>query len=35
MDDVVPSDKGVYTCRAFNKYGTISHNYTLDVVGNS
>lgn len=32
MEDVVPSDEGVYTCKVFNKLGEISHNYTLKVV---
>ena len=29
------SDNGNYTCRAKNKYGEISYNYTLKVKGNS
>uniref|UniRef100_A0A3B3QFU5 Fibroblast growth factor receptor n=1 Tax=Paramormyrops kingsleyae TaxID=1676925 RepID=A0A3B3QFU5_9TELE len=33
MESVVPSDKGNYTCLVENKYGSINHTYTLDVVG--
>lgn len=33
MESVVPSDKGNYTCVVENKYGSINHTYTLDVVG--
>ncbi|KRX92799.1 Fibroblast growth factor receptor 1 [Trichinella pseudospiralis] len=32
LPDLVPSDGGVYTCKVFNKYGEISHNYTVHVV---
>nr|XP_023660048.1 fibroblast growth factor receptor 2 [Paramormyrops kingsleyae] len=32
MESVVPSDKGNYTCLVENKYGSINHTYTLDVV---
>ncbi|CDW53260.1 fibroblast growth factor receptor [Trichuris trichiura] len=33
LPDLVPSDAGTYTCKVFNKYGEISHNYTVTVVG--
>ncbi|KHJ44748.1 immunoglobulin domain protein [Trichuris suis] len=32
LPDLVPSDAGTYTCKVFNKYGEISHNYTVTVV---
>ncbi|KAM9476674.1 fibroblast growth factor receptor 2 isoform 4-T4 [Clarias gariepinus] len=35
MESVVPSDKGNYTCVVENKYGSINHTYTLDVVERS
>ncbi|XP_051963969.1 fibroblast growth factor receptor 1-A-like isoform X1 [Xyrauchen texanus] len=35
MESVVPSDKGNYTCRVENKYGSINHTYQLDVVERS
>ncbi|XP_048862997.1 LOW QUALITY PROTEIN: fibroblast growth factor receptor 2-like [Brienomyrus brachyistius] len=35
MESVVPSDKGNYTCLVENKYGSINHTYTLDVVERS
>ncbi|XP_058236844.1 fibroblast growth factor receptor 2 isoform X1 [Hemibagrus wyckioides] len=35
MESVVPSDKGNYTCIVENKYGSINHTYTLDVVERS
>lgn len=33
MESAVPSDKGNYTCIVENKFGSINHTYTLDVVG--
>lgn len=33
MESVVPSDRGNYTCVVENKYGSIAHNYVLDVLG--
>lgn len=33
MESVVPSDRGNYTCLVENKYGSISHSYVLDVLG--
>uniref|UniRef100_A0A1A8L873 Fibroblast growth factor receptor n=1 Tax=Nothobranchius pienaari TaxID=704102 RepID=A0A1A8L873_9TELE len=35
MESVVPSDKGNYTCLVENKFGSINHTYTLDVVERS
>ncbi|KAK5611478.1 Fibroblast growth factor receptor 2 [Crenichthys baileyi] len=35
MENVLPSDKGNYTCLAENVYGSINHTYTLDVVERS
>ncbi|XP_078534740.1 fibroblast growth factor receptor 3 isoform X3 [Lissotriton helveticus] len=35
MESVVPSDRGNYTCVVANKYGTIRHTYTLDVLERS
>lgn len=33
MESAVPSDRGNYTCVVQNKYGSISHTYQLDVLG--
>uniref|UniRef100_A0A672J651 Fibroblast growth factor receptor n=1 Tax=Salarias fasciatus TaxID=181472 RepID=A0A672J651_SALFA len=33
MESVVPSDRGNYTCVVENTYGSISHSYVLDVLG--
>jgi len=33
LKDLVPSDDGKYTCIVSNKYGSINHTYTLQVVG--
>ncbi|MEQ2157308.1 hypothetical protein GOODEAATRI_000467, partial [Goodea atripinnis] len=35
MENVLPLDKGNYTCLAENMYGSINHTYTLDVVERS
>ncbi|MEQ2157309.1 hypothetical protein GOODEAATRI_000468 [Goodea atripinnis] len=35
MESVVPSDKGNYTCLVENRFGSINHTYTLDVVERS
>ncbi|RVE64216.1 hypothetical protein OJAV_G00144490 [Oryzias javanicus] len=35
MESVVPSDRGNYTCVVENEYGSISHNYVLDVLERS
>ncbi|NWI34400.1 FGFR3 factor, partial [Sula dactylatra] len=32
MEDVVPSDQGIYTCVVENKYGNIRHTYHLEVL---
>ncbi|KAM7316150.1 hypothetical protein ACRRTK_024830 [Alexandromys fortis] len=32
MESVVPSDSGYYTCVVQNKFGSIQHTYTLDVL---
>uniref|UniRef100_A0A3Q2UKI0 receptor protein-tyrosine kinase n=1 Tax=Fundulus heteroclitus TaxID=8078 RepID=A0A3Q2UKI0_FUNHE len=32
LENVVPADKGNYTCLAENSYGSINHTYVLDVV---
>lgn len=33
MESAVPSDRGNYTCVVQNKFGSISHTYQLDVLG--
>ena len=33
LKDLVPDDSGKYTCIVSNKYGSINHTYTLQVVG--
>jgi hypothetical protein len=35
MESAVPSDRGNYTCVVQNRYGTITHTYQLDVLGES
>jgi len=33
LDDVTSNDAGLYTCRAFNKAGTVNFTYTVHVTG--
>jgi len=35
MKDLMPSDKGNYTCFVENRYGQLNFTFNLDIVGES